>query len=186
MYENYPFWAKLFAGCGFETVLSDDSTSSLSDAGSGSIMSDNICFPAKLAHGHIKNLAQKKVDRIFYPIVTFEKQENTYSSNSFNCPVVSGYPDVIRRVMNPQKKYHIPYDTINVSFKDNSLLKKSCLEYFRLLGVDKKVFNKAFKSALEYYEKIKNKIGRAGQQVIKNNVGSGKLLFVLAGRPLSL
>ena len=41
------------------------------ETGIGTVMADNICFPAKLAHGHIYNLADKKVDRIFMPYVSF-------------------------------------------------------------------------------------------------------------------
>jgi predicted nucleotide-binding protein (sugar kinase/HSP70/actin superfamily) len=46
-------------------VLSDESTMNLYKKGTGAIMSDNICFPAKLAHGHIVNLVEKGVDRFF-------------------------------------------------------------------------------------------------------------------------
>ncbi|KAA6311775.1 R-phenyllactate dehydratase activator, partial [termite gut metagenome] len=47
-----------------------------------SVMSDNICFPAKLMHSHIYDLIQKKVDRIFIPYVIFEKKEGEESANS--------------------------------------------------------------------------------------------------------
>jgi predicted nucleotide-binding protein (sugar kinase/HSP70/actin superfamily) len=32
-------------------------------------MSDNLCFPANLVSGHIMNLIELGVDRIFYPMV---------------------------------------------------------------------------------------------------------------------
>ncbi|MFR0985465.1 MAG: acyl-CoA dehydratase activase-related protein [Frisingicoccus sp.] len=45
-----------------------------------------VCFPAKLVHGHIRNLVEKKVDRIFAVIPTVTS-ENTEKSESM-CAVV--------------------------------------------------------------------------------------------------
>ena len=75
MYENYPFWHALFTRCGIRVVLSDISTFVSYEKALNSVMSDNICFPAKLAHSHIYELAAKGVDRIFYPWAVYEKPE---------------------------------------------------------------------------------------------------------------
>ena len=64
IYENYPFWHSLFSECGFKVELSDESNNHLYKKGVGALMSENICFPAKLSHGHIVNLIEKQVDRI--------------------------------------------------------------------------------------------------------------------------
>ncbi|RLC13928.1 MAG: CoA activase, partial [Deltaproteobacteria bacterium] len=66
MYENFPFWNTFLTSCGFKVVLSSPSNFKLYEKGASSVMSENICFPAKLAHGHIVDLIEKKVDRIFY------------------------------------------------------------------------------------------------------------------------
>ena len=58
MYEDYPFWHALFTSCGLKVQLSDPSTLHLYETGLHDVMSDNICFPAKLVHGHILNLIQ--------------------------------------------------------------------------------------------------------------------------------
>ncbi|MCP4728213.1 MAG: CoA activase, partial [bacterium] len=65
MFENFPFWCTLFVEAGFEVRLSPDSSIELLERGTNTVMSDNICFPAKLAHGHIFNLIDEDVDRIF-------------------------------------------------------------------------------------------------------------------------
>lgn len=101
MYENFPFWCTFLVECGFRVVLSDPSCVRLFEKGAGTVISDNICFPAKLAHGHIINLAEKNVDRIFYPIVVYESKEYSDALNSYNCPVVTGYPDVLRSSIDP-------------------------------------------------------------------------------------
>jgi hypothetical protein len=96
IYENFPFWENLFRHSGFEVVLSNESTTKLYEKGSGTIMSDNICFPAKLSHGHIIDLAEQGVDRIFYPFILFEKEEFNQAHNCYNCPIVTAYSEVLQ------------------------------------------------------------------------------------------
>ncbi|MEA4916909.1 acyl-CoA dehydratase activase-related protein [Proteiniphilum sp.] len=183
MFENYPFWHTLLAECGFEVVLSPESTTKMYQKGVGSVMSDNICFPAKLVHGHIIALAEQKVDRIFYPTILKEEKEFQSSNNSFNCPVVSGYPDVIRSAMKPEERFGIHFDKPVITFSNDEALEKACYGYVSSLGVSKAVFNSAFKNALQERENMK-KILRDNQRVLFDKaVGENKLVFVVAGRP---
>lgn len=183
IFENYPFWHKLFYELGFKLVLSDESSDKLCAEGAGSLMSDNICFPAKIVHGHINNLIRKRVDRIFYPMVTFQPDSKGGANNSFNCPIVAGYPDVIRRTVNPWKNYRIQYDTPNITFKNRALLRKSLLEYFNKLGINAVDVIKGLRAAIEEQDKYFKTIKAEGAKILEKNQEKGRLLFVLAGRP---
>jgi len=110
MYENFPFWCAFLTTCGFRVALSSPSDFKLYEKGAPTVMSENICFPAKLAHGHIFDLIEKKVDRIFYPTVVYEQQEHDDALNSFNCPVITGYPDLLKSAIDPAGKHGIPLD----------------------------------------------------------------------------
>ena len=66
MYENYPFWATFFKALKFRVLLSPQSTRKIYEMGIDSIPSESECYPAKLAHGHVSWLIDKKVDFIFY------------------------------------------------------------------------------------------------------------------------
>jgi len=183
IYENFPFWAKLFTELGFEVVLSDKSSPELCNLGSGTVMSDNICFPAKLTHGHIINLINKGVDRIFYPMVSFESIDFPDATNSFNCPIVTGYPDVIKRTINPEKTHNIKFDTINISFKDEALLFKSCYNYFSQFSIGKKEFTNAFNLAKKEQEDYKKTLKKKAEEIISKNEKSNTKYLILAGRP---
>ena len=50
------------------------------------------------------------VDRIFYPWVVYERAEDEQAKNSFNCPIVNGYSDVLKSSIRPEEKYGIPLD----------------------------------------------------------------------------
>jgi predicted nucleotide-binding protein (sugar kinase/HSP70/actin superfamily) len=182
IYEHFPFWQMLFEGCGFEVVLSPESTFKLYQSGVGSVMSENICFPAKLVHGHILSLVEQQVSRIFYPLVPKDEHEFSTASNSYNCPVVSGYPDVIRSAVNP-KKFGIAYDTPVISFHNEKALQHSCRKYFSTLGVDYKKFKQAFKNALKEKNEMRRQLIDFQQNILKKAIAENSIVFVVAGRP---
>jgi predicted CoA-substrate-specific enzyme activase len=95
MYENYPFWFTVLTKLGFRVVLSGRSNHELFVAGMDSIASENICYPAKLVHGHIEQLVARGVRTVFYPSVSYERELAEGADNHFNCPVVTSYPQVI-------------------------------------------------------------------------------------------
>ncbi|MCL2596650.1 MAG: acyl-CoA dehydratase activase-related protein [Paludibacter sp.] len=183
MYENFPFWRTLFENCGFEVILSPETTMSLYQSGVGSVMSENICFPAKVVHGHILSLIQMKVDRIFYPIVTKEDADFQDANNSFNCPVVSGYAEVIRSAIDPEKNFGIPFDKPVINFIDKKTLKSQCRKYLMEFGIDKKTFNQAFDNAILAREDFLEKLIVPQKEILKKALESGELVFVVAGRP---
>lgn len=63
MYENYPFWHTFFTKLGYRVVLSDTSSRDLYEKGLESITSETACYPAKITHGHIENLVEKRWTR---------------------------------------------------------------------------------------------------------------------------
>lgn len=185
MFENFPFWSALFTNSGIEVVLSGPSTALVLEKGNSTIMSENICLPAKLVHGHILELIEQKVDRIFYPLVRYEEDEFEDAINSFNCPVVTGYPDVIKGTIDPEI-YGIAYDIPTVSFNDIGLLKKASVHYLKQLGVDAKTIESAFSLAVDSFNNFKKKVREEGSKIIAKAKKENKLLIVLAGRPYHL
>ncbi len=185
MYENYPFWYSLLTGCGIRIVLSDKSTMTMYETGIGTVMADNICFPAKLAHGHIYNLVDKKVDRIFMPYVVFENKEDEKTNNSYNCPIVTGYSDVIKSAVNPQDKFGIPVDSPTFTFTNKKLMRKSCVEYIKTIipGIETKKINKAFKNALIAQQTYEEQLNRRSNQILEKAVAENRLVILLVGRP---
>ena len=188
IYENYPFWQTLFGCCGIRVRLSGLSTNRLFEKGVRTIVADNICYPAKLMHGHVMDLIEKQVDRIFYPWVVFERKEDEQSKNSFNCPVVSGYSDVIKSAINPEKNYGIPLDAPTISFKDESLLRASLTEYLMQILSDqepnpKEVAENAITQAISAQQNYLDALERRNMQVFEAARAAGRMVILLAARP---
>lgn len=183
MYENYPFWHTLFTECGVNVELSPQSTMSLYEKGAGTVMSDSICFPAKLVHGHIVELAAAKVNRIFMPMVMFESSEFEDAINSYNCPIVSSYSEVMRSAINPEAKYGIPLDMPVINFSDEKLLRKACAAYCKSLGINSSVFNKAINKAIAEQINYKKALQDKAKEILQKAKADNRYVFVLAGRP---
>ncbi|MCQ2343497.1 MAG: acyl-CoA dehydratase activase-related protein [Paludibacteraceae bacterium] len=178
IYENYPFWHTLFTHCGIRVVLSHPSSNILYEGGVRTIMADNICFPAKLMHGHVVDLLRRGVERVFYPFVVYERKEDEKSKNSFNCPIVSAYSDVLKSSIDSEK-----VDTLVVSMNDYALMRKSCVGYLASLGVPKKkaqeAVAEAWRAQNEYLEWLENR----GRDVLDEAVANHRAIVLLAGRP---
>ena len=183
IYEDFPFWCTLLTECGMEVVLSQGSSNRLYEKGIRTIVADNICFPAKLMHGHVMDLIEKRVDRILYPWVVFERKEDEHSGNSFNCPVVSGYSDVIRSSIDPERKHHIPPDSPVVSFNNKKMLLQSCIGYLGKLGVSKRTAHAAVEKALAAQQQYLDALERRCSGVLQKAVVEGRMVILLAARP---
>ncbi|MDA3846805.1 MAG: acyl-CoA dehydratase activase-related protein, partial [Vallitaleaceae bacterium] len=178
IFENFPFWQSLFNNSGIEVVLSNESTVSLYEKGSGTIMSDNICFPAKLSHGHIIDLAEQGVDRIFYPFILFEKAEYDNAHNCYNCPIVTAYSEVLHNI-----KTGISIDSPAISFKEDNLLKKACIQYLKTLVVDKKTAEFAFSKAYATQDRYKLSIKEKNAEILAKAKKENVPVILLAGHP---
>ncbi len=183
MFELYPFWHALFKACGFTTVLSGPSTVKEYEKGLHTVMSENICFPAKLMHGHIFNLAEQKVDRIFYPYIVMEQKADPQVRNSYNCPIVAGYSDVIRNAIDTEERFGIPLDAPVVSMNDEKLMRAGCRDYLKSLGVDRKTADAAIDEAKRALQEHIREQHRRAVEIVEQARQENRMVVVLAGRP---
>ena len=187
MYENYPFWFTMLTALGFRVMISGRSNHDLFETGMESIPSENVCYPAKLVHGHIESLLDKGITTIFYPCVDFE-QKLTESENSFNCPIVATYPEVIRnnmeRLLEPGTQFISPF----VNFGNREYLPAHLSKTFKEYGYDIPVeeMKAALDKAWEEDAAVKAEIRAKGVETIEWMREHGVRGIVLAGRPYHL
>lgn len=178
MYEDFPFWHTLFTECGMQVTLSGISDFSQYEHSARLVMSDNICFPAKLVHSHIQDLIEKKVDRIFMPFVIFERK-GTGEQNSYNCPIVTGYSEVVKSVQGAD----VPVDAPAISFKDKAMLYRECRSYLKMLGVEEKVIAQAFVKAETEQNIYLHTLSECNKKILDEARRAKHLVLLLAGRP---
>lgn len=183
VFELYPFWHALFTECGFSVILSGPSTNKQYEQGIHTVMSENICFPAKLMHGHVFDLAQRGVDRVFYPYVVLERKSDAKARNSYNCPIVAGYSDVMKNAIDTMERFHIPFDAPVVSMNDDKLMRAGCREYLKQLGVDAVTIERAIDAAVKAQDDYDQAQHRRAKEIVRNASVQNRMVVVLAGRP---
>lgn len=181
MYEDYPFWFTFFTDLGYRVVLSGVSSKKIYELGMGTIPSESVCYPGKITHGHIVDLINKKLTKIFYPCISYTIKEDLNAGNHFNCPVVVSYPESIEANIDLKNiKFYKPF--LNLNDKDMLIDK-----LYRVLGFEEnltfeeiqRAANKAYDELLAYKQDVKNE-GKKAIEYIKKNDKKG---IVLAGRP---
>ena len=183
MYENYPFWFTLLTSLGFKVMISGRSSHELFETGIESIASENICYPAKLVHGHIKWLLNKGMKTIFYPCVSYEDNLVPNTDNHYNCPVVANYPLVVGANMpelrDPDVRYMHPY----FNLANHELMVDRIVEEFAWASVSREEAGTAVKAAYAEDKVFKHDVQQEGLKALAYMKEHDCRGIVLAGRP---
>ncbi len=183
VYENYPFWFTLLSKLGFRVILSDPSTHAMFVEGMESISSDTVCYPAKLVHGHIENLAAKGLKRILYPCIPFEQKEYEQSNNHYNCPVVTSYPETIKNNMEVLAKNEIEFINFFIALDEKEFLPEKIMKEFGRFGITEEQAKQAAEAAYAERDAFKHDIEKKGEETVAWLEETGNQGIVLAGRP---
>lgn len=183
MYENYPFWHAFFTSLHFKVVLSAPSSKALYEKGMESIPSENVCYPAKLVHGHIEDLIAKQVDFIFYPAILYEKKEDKKATNHYNCPVVAAYSETIRNNLDDIQLKHVPFVNPFISLNNPKTMASVLYEQFANYHISKKEISQAIKNGYEALDKYHQDVQQEGQKALDYIQEHHIKGIVLAGRP---
>ena len=183
MYENYPLWFTFLTELGFSVVLSSESSKALLEKGMDTLPSDTICYPAKLAHGHIVDLVERGVKTIFYPCVPYERKEFADSDNHFNCPVVTSYPEQIRNNINLLREKDVTLLQPFLSLADKKKLAKRLTDIFKPMGFKAAEIRRAFAAGWLAQEQMKAQMRAKGEETVAYLAQRGGRGIVLSGRP---
>ena len=182
MWELYPFWYTFFTKLGFTVYHSPMSSRALYLEGQATIPSDTVCFPAKLAHGHIRTLVKMGVDDIFYPCMTYNLDEHL-GDNHYNCPVVAYYPEVLGGNCPELEDVDFIYDYVGLhrprDFLDRAY--KRLHKAFRDITYEE--VKAATANAFAEYQRHMDQIRAKGREIIEKARAEGRRIIVLAGRP---
>jgi predicted CoA-substrate-specific enzyme activase len=185
MYENYPFWFTLLTNLGFKVMISGRSSHELFHSGIESIASENICYPAKLVHGHIKWLLDKGVKTIFYPCVSYEEEDlvDGGTDNHYNCPIVANYPVVIQANMPELREEGVRYMRPYFNLANHELMVDRIVEEFAWANVTREEAEAAVKAAYAEDKIFKHDVQQEGLRALAYMKEHDCRGIVLAGRP---
>jgi len=183
-FNSMPFWTTLLRALGFDVRISKLSDYKLFEDSLPSVPSDTICFPAKLAHGHVRDLIRKKVDRVFMPMMVKIPTENRSTKGVHTCAVIQGYPVIINESDEPEARHGVPFDKPIFHWYNNKLRDRQVIDYFTAQhGLTRAQVKRALVAADHAVGQMQDELTRAGAEVLASLEGTGDFAVVLAGRP---
>ena len=183
-WDTMPFWTTFWRTLGFDVRLSHPSTRAMFERGLPAVASDTICFPAKLVHGHIRDLEQMRVDRIFMPSITTVPTENTEKTSESMCAVVKGYAIVMRNSDNPELRGDVAFDApLWHWYSDADRSRQLGAWMAEAFGISRELTDRAIAAADAAQAKYRAELLSAGREVIEHVRREGTYAVVLASRP---
>ncbi len=183
-WASMPFWTTLFRSLGMTVKISRKSSYEIFERGLPNVPSDTACFPAKLSHGHILDLIDQGVDRIFFPMMAITPVEQRLTEDSYTCPLVQGYPAVIDKADEPATRYGVPYDHPIFFWYDESHKEKQVVRYLtETLGIIPSRARRAFAAGQRAMSGLRSAMHREGRRILNETAAEGRFAVVLSGRP---
>ena len=183
-WDSMPFWSTFFKALGYTVKFSHPSSRAQYEKGIPFVPSDTVCFPAKLAHGHIRDLVEQRVDRIFMPMIMEMPRESADRRSDYVCAVVKGYPLMIRNSEDPEKRWEIPFETPMFHWHRDEDRLRQLVPYMREhWGVSEEETVAAFREGERAILRFKEALRGAAARIIEKTRAEGGFAVVLAGRP---
>ncbi|MDR2199030.1 MAG: acyl-CoA dehydratase activase-related protein [Deltaproteobacteria bacterium] len=187
MFETYPFWAAFFRSLGVRAELSPPSSKDLYNSALDTIPSQTVCFPAKLAHGHVLALLKERPDFVFFPCTPLELPAAYKTADRYNCPLVGSYAELIRlnldAIGDSGVRLVSPFLDLTAPPGKLAARLESELSFLRLARGEIK---SALKEAHLSYREYRADVRRAGEKALAYLERTGKRAVVLAGHPYHL
>lgn len=198
MYSTGPFWRTYLEQVGvsrLNIVWSDPTTEDMFAAG-GKYGSVDPCYPAKVVQAHIHNLIfqkheKKKLDYIFFPILTHVPSFVSDSLDNTSCPIVAGTPDVIKAAFTKEQDFFgqrgIEYIDPAFSFEEPLRMKRVLFETFgERLECTEDESDFAADQAFAALDRYQADLQYKGRMILEEVEAEDKVAILMIGRPYHL
>src|SRR5512143_2246231 len=161
MHEQFPFWSTFFEKLGFTVRLSGKSNKQTIRRGLEAVVAES-CFPIKLAHGHVLDLMEMGVEKIFLPSFINLSASGDKNANGVACPYVQTMPYLAHAAIGGLKLI-APSIDFTLGMGDIAKEMKAALKGYKVgMGGIKA----ALKAASEAQERFYAKVRARGQEFL--------------------
>ncbi len=168
-YNYFPYYWGFFNHLGIEIVLSSPTTKKTLSDGSSLVVTET-CLPIKVYVGHIVDLVNKGIKKIFVPSI------QSIAPKIYNCSKIRGLPDLIRNVV--KGDFEIIEATLDKSEKNLGLYEflKQAVKTFGIY--DEKLIKEASKAGFVVQNnfRVMMQQGLDFEEALKN-AKSGKVVI---------
>ncbi len=187
-FSHGPLWQTFMANLNCQIRLSHPTDEKIREL-SGELVGAEYCFPAKLAHGHVGQLAEDEdVDFLFMPHTVSEPVPEGYS-NAFFCPVVCALPAMARsslRVAGKPGAEKILSPPVDFRWDLKRQAKELSQILAKPLGVSTREIRRAWESGLAAQEDFMEACKREGEVLTDSLEEDDRPSILFLGRAYNL
>ena len=180
-HEMFPFWRAFFTELGYRVVLSDVTNKELIRKGVENVVAET-CFPIKVSYGHVLNLLEKGVKRIFLPSIVNLKTSHPEIPNSSACPYAQSFPYAVPSSIDFKKNDAKVLQPILHLGYGREFLEKELVEFAKSLHQGSKRVKDALEKAERFQALFYQSLLNRGKEVL-DQVGPNDKVMVIVGRP---
>jgi predicted CoA-substrate-specific enzyme activase len=180
-FEQLPLWATFFGELRVKVVLSDKTNKRLIHKGLQEVLAE-ACYPVKIAYGHVVNLIEKGVDRIFLPSIIDLEKDSDDVARSYNCPLIQGIPFMLRPAFKDKVKIISP-SIFMAREKEN--LKGQMENIGKEFGKKTAEITSAITAALKAQEEFEGMRRERGQEILETLKKDNEAVVVI-GKPYNI
>jgi predicted CoA-substrate-specific enzyme activase len=174
-------WAHFFDYLGYRLVFTQPTNAHISKSGIEH-SEDGVCFPVKVSHGHIKELA-RKTRYIFIPSLLNMPTPKASETGRY-CPMVMSNGYMVRMALNLNKSA-ILNPALHLKNSPEALAEEITVQMKPRLGHRKALYQKALYYALEKQRNFENDLRQKGEKILIDR-NDDEPLIVVTGRPYNL
>jgi len=180
-HELLPFFYTFFKRLEFKVILSDNTHKGIIHRGVESVVSET-CFPVKVAHGHILNLIEKGVKKIFFPSLIDMKKIHPEVNRSQVCPYVQALPYTLKSAFDFERFEVELISPILYFGEGEDQVKNELHKVGKRLGKKSKVINQALEAAFDAQNEFYSSIKKRGREIL-HQLKENQIAMVIVSRP---
>ncbi|MBN1283290.1 MAG: hypothetical protein JXA24_05925 [Proteobacteria bacterium] len=182
-----PFWKTFFEELGARVRFSKP-TDEGTLAQAQEFITADYCYPVKLAHGHIRQLAcDPAVDHLFLPyIVQGEPHDDRFSRSVF-CPYNIALPSIVSAAgLLEDEETKILKPVINFQWRMEMIADSMLRELPASLRADRRSIGRAWNAARRAQDAYTTELEKIGAEALARIERDGGKAMVVLGRPYNL
>lgn len=174
-------WAHFFDQLGFRLVMTPATNNQISTLGIEA-MAAETCYPVKVSHGHVKQLAGKTRYLFLPSIIDMPTPEE--SERGFYCPLIQSNQYMVKMALDLDKEALLS-PIIHLKFDPSTLALELGEQLSKKLGKSKSKIKKALEYALARQQGFLAEMYEIGEEVLDTH-DPEKPLVLVTGRPYNL
>lgn len=196
IYSTAPYFRTYFEALGMpkQNIVFSDQTSEEMWVEGGKYGSIDPCFPSKVAQAHIHNLLfhhhsdEKKLQYIFFPILTHVPSFGEGVMDKASCPIVAGVPDVMKAAFTKEVDFFetrgIEYLDPPLTFSEMHLTARRMFETWGpRLGISEDESDFAHREAMHALAQFERDLQDKGRAILETVEAENRIAILMTGRP---